>query len=166
MKSALLAALISAGAPAFQLEAAVSALDFENEAERKGQQFQRNHSVELGCVRSHATSGEWSYRFRTFPWNENLPQWPSFTLKPSVADWRGYDRLTREIASSTSLPGQQIFAYFASPTGRVQTGLYAGGLALPTNGVVRWVIPLDVWPKTMSPESVGKMHFFMPILQK
>ena len=45
MKSALLAALISAGAPAFQLEAAVPALDFENEAERKGQQFQRNHSV-------------------------------------------------------------------------------------------------------------------------
>ena len=161
MKPVLLAAVIVAGVSAFPLGAAVVALDFENEAERKAQQYQRNQSVELGCVRSHATSGDWSYRFRTFPWNEKLPQWPSFTLKPSVSDWRGYDRLTLELTASTSLPGQQVFAYFASPTGRVQTGLYAGGLALPTNGVVRWEIPLDVWPKMMSPEAVGKMHFFM-----
>ena len=48
MKSAFLSTVIAVGVSTLLLDAAVVALDFENEAERKIQQFQRNNSVELG----------------------------------------------------------------------------------------------------------------------
>ena len=40
-----------------------------------------------------ASSGTYSLRFRTPAYKKGMEQWPAFEAKPSLRDWRGYDRL-------------------------------------------------------------------------
>ena len=138
---------------------AVCVFDFEDAVQRGFSMS--NASLVAGCVRSWATSGEWSFRFSPKAWKKGLNEWPGVNLMPAVNDWSKYDRLVVDVVNLGQDPSDSLNLYLSRSDGPVNEGLRPQSLLLPSQGFVRWVVPLAGWPKKTPPTSVGRINFFM-----
>ena len=152
-----LMAMAFAGAVQFALAAEVL-YDFETEAERKAVPAAEGKTFSVCVTNAFATSGTHALGFTCQPWKSGMPQWPSFTLKSSVKDWSGYDRLVVDVVNMGEA-GDSLNVFIAGPDGRVQNGLNAT-MRLPGKGYVHWVVPLKKWPKATPSSDIARIHFF------
>lgn len=155
----LRAALLGCLAVIWSASGSVCVFDFEDPEQRRVSIS--NASFAAGCVRSWATSGEWSFRFAPKAWKEGMNEWPGVNLIPTISDWSKYDRLIVDVVNLGSDPSDSLNLYLSRPDGPVNEGLRPQSLLLPSQGFVRWVVPLTGWPKKTPPSSVGRINFFM-----
>ena len=132
--------------------------DFETEAEQKAVSVVKGGAFSVCVTNAFATSGTHALGFTCQPWKSGMPQWPSFTLKSSVKDWSGYDRLVVDVVN-VGEAGDSLSLFVAGPEGRIQNGLHAT-MRLPGKGYVQWIVPLKKWPKATSPDNIARIHFF------
>ena len=152
---------------AVQTAAAKVLYDFETEAEQKAVAVVSGNAFSVCVTNAFATSGMHALGFACRPWKSGMPQWPSFTLKSPVKDWRDYDRLVVDVVSTGEVvgqavpgePGDPLSLFIAGPEGRIQNGLHAT-MRLPEKGYVQWIVPLKKWPKATSPDNIARIHFF------
>ena len=137
----------------------VCLFDFEDSAQRVLNIS--NASLVAGCVRSWATSGEWSFRFAPAVWKEGLNEWPSVNLMTPVNDWSKYDRLVLDVVNLGSDPSDSLSLFLSRADGPVTEGLRPQSLLMPAEGFVRWVVSLDKWPKKTPPTAIGRVHVFI-----
>ena len=152
-------AFVSFVATAFTAAAVTLLYDFETDAERAAVQRISNGEFEIGVTNGFATSGDYALSFVCKPWHEGMDEWPSFTLPSPVADWRGYDRMVVDVVNADE-EGDNICLFVAGPDGRIQNGL-AASFRLPGRGGAQWIVPLSNWPKTTTPDSIARIHFFV-----
>ena len=152
-----LMAMAFAGAVQSALAAEVL-YDFETEAERKAVPAAEGKTFSVCVTNAFATSGTHALGFTCQPWKSGMPQWPSFTLKSSVKDWSGYDRLVVDVVNVGDA-GDSLGVFIAGPEGRVQNGLHST-MRLPGKGYVQWVVPLKKWPKATPSSDIARIHFF------
>ena len=139
--------------------ASVCVLGFESGKERAFSA--RNASVDAGCERVWATDGEWSFRLKFHPWKEGMNEWPGVNLVPTVTDWSKYDRLVVDVVNLGLDTSDSLNLYLSRSDGPVNEGLRPQSLLLPSQGFVRWVVPLSGWPEKTPPTSVGRINLFM-----
>ena len=148
MKTSILCCRLMAIAFACVVRSALAAeviYDFETDTERKAVSAVEGKAFLVCVTNAFATSGTHALGFTCQPWKSGMPQWPSFTLKTSVKDWSGYDRLVVDVVN-VGEAGDSLGVFIAGPEGRVQNGLHST-MRLPGKGYVQWVIPLKKWPK-------------------
>lgn len=151
----LVSAILAACAPAF---AATPIFDFETSAEVASLPYRARGKTGLDIVQAFATSGTNSLRFTSPAWRQELPEWPSFELKTSVHDWRGYDRLVVDIVN----PSEEYFSFalFVSDSRvPIRKGLHHT-FALASFGYARCVVPLSEFPDTVNRADIATLHFF------
>ena len=139
--------------------AATLLYDFEADAERAAVPRIENAGFTVGVTNSFATSGDHALSFVCKPWQEGMDEWPSFTLPSPVADWRGYDRFVVDVVNADD-EDDVLCLFVAGPDGRIQNGL-SDGFHLPGKGCAQWVVSLENWPKTTSPDNIARIHFFV-----
>ena len=96
-----------------------------------------------------ATEGARSLRVQAGGWKKGDAEWPWFNLKPSVRDWRGYDRLAVDLVNAA--PG-------GDGLGVSVRGGFNARTVLPAFGVTRWVIPLK-WGEAAKAADVSVLTF-------
>jgi hypothetical protein len=138
------------------------ALDLSSATVRSAQPKFSAVSYEVGVIESLTPTGDWAFRFKvTKPWSEELPQWPSVNLSPTISDWSKYDRLVVDVYND-STSGDTLSMFISEPQGRIQHGLSPRSLVLSDFGHHRWVIPLaNHWPSTCKSNNIGRVHLFM-----
>ena len=154
MLSVFLACLLCS----FAVHGAVTLCDFENTAEIAACPVVDAPSFSVSITNAFAFSGTNALHFSCSAWKEGDPQWPSFTLKSSVADWTGYDRLVVDVMNCGNAH-DRLWVYVAEAEGRIQRGL-EGVVLLPVHGRTQMVVPLEKWPKTCNPRNIARIHFF------
>ncbi len=138
--------------------AAVPVFDFETADEAASIRYRGKGKTALNIVRAYATSGTNSLRFSSTAWKQGLPEWPSFELKSSVTDWRGYDRLAVDISN----PNEERFSFalFVSDTViPIRKGL-SHTFSLPSYGHTRFMVPLSAFPNEVKRSDIATLHFF------
>ena len=143
---------------AVQPAAAKVLYDFETDAEQKAVSVVKGDAFSVCVTNAFATSGTHALGFACRPWKNGMPQWPSFTLKSPVKDWRDYDRLVVDVVNAGEA-GDPLALFIAGPEGRIQNGLHAT-MRLPGKGYVQWIVSLKKWPKATSPDNIARIHFF------
>ena len=137
---------------------AVTLFDFETPEEiaagPQGSDPSRTFKIES----RFATHGTNALHWTCTPWRPGLNQWPSFTLRPPVTDWRKYDRMCVDLVNLGD-GGDSFATYLAGPDGRIQGGLLKT-TTLPSHGFSQFVVPLADWPKTANPTNITRVHFF------
>lgn len=93
--------------------AATPLIDFESAAAVDELPYRIRGKNALDIVPVFSTSGTNSLRFTSPLWKKGLPEWPSFELKPTLRDWRGYDRLVVDIINPSP---ENFFSRSMSPT--------------------------------------------------
>ncbi len=159
-KNAGLARLAMAGTLAvagFAASAAVSAIDFETDAEKAAQPHMSNAALQTGTTNAFASSGSGSFFFRMRPWKEGEDEWPLFVLKTGVRDWSGFDRLVIDMVN-LDLGGDTISMSVAGAGVSPFSGLGAVTTLKPC-GFTRWIVPLEKWPDGMSATNVSTIGF-------
>ena len=144
---------------AANVSAATLLYDFETDAERAAVPRVSNGEFEISITNGFATSGDHALSFVCKPWHDGMDEWPSFTLPSPVADWRDYDRMVVDIVNADE-EGDDICLFVAGPEGRIQNGL-AASFRIPGRGGAQWIVPLNNWPKTTTPDSIARIHFFV-----
>ncbi len=146
--------------------AGTTLLDFETEADTPQVAKMGGHGKSWrGCVTNRfATSGEHGYFFSGDKWKKGMNEWPGFSLKGSstanwVSDWRGYDRLVFDVVSLGE-GGAWLTVFCFGPKGGETQGL-KDSKRIPPRGIMQFVVPLAEWPKTVSPDNVAGIHFFV-----
>lgn len=105
-----------------------------------------------------ATSGGHSFHFKSAPWKEGMPKWPSVTFSPSVSDWTPYDRVVIDVINIGE-GGDSLRLYVSERGKRLQNG-FAASTSLPSYGYKRWVVSLALWPHTVDPKNIGTFHLW------
>jgi len=114
----------------------------------------------VGATNAYATSGTRGLRFCCDPWRQGMAEWPSFTLKPPISDWSGFDRLVIDVVSLGGTKEEWLYLYVAGGNGPIQSGLGAKTL-LPARGYVQWIVPLKgKWPKSTPPDAIKRFHVY------
>ena len=144
------------------LVCAVSAIDLSDENVRAMQPVVNGVSHAAAVEDGEWADGRWAYRFRiTKPWSEDLPEWPSVTLKTSVTDFSPYDRLVIDMFND-AIGGDAPGIYLAPPTGRPNQGCHLKVYSLPERDFRRFVYPLNVLAeKKIDPKNITRLHLYM-----
>ena len=128
--------------------------DFESESDAAVVAAANPGGCSLTVTNGLATSGDKALRI-DFPRSQGW--WPSFTLKPPVADWSGYDRLVIDY-TSLGESGDSFSLKIAGPDGPVNRRCLATGRQVSTKGYEQWVVPLKWSPKAPS-NNIARVHF-------
>ncbi|MDD2601005.1 MAG: DUF6067 family protein [Kiritimatiellae bacterium] len=138
--------------------AATPLIDFESAAAVDELPYRIRGKNALDIVPVFSTSGTNSLRFTSPLWRKGLPEWPSFELKPTLRDWRGYDRLVVDIINPS--PENFFFALYVSDA-RVpfREGLHHK-FTLASCGASRSVIQLSDFPDKVNRAEIATLHFF------
>ncbi len=158
MKARRFVAVAASLASACSALAATTIFDFETAAEAAALPYRSKGKTALAPDQAFATSGTNSLRFTSAAWKQGMPEWPAFELKPSVRDWRGYDRLVLDITN----PNEERFSFalFVSDTlVPIRKGL-SHAFALPSFGYTRFVVPLSEFPNEVKRSDIATLHFF------
>lgn len=139
------------------MSAATVLYDFETDSEQKAVPCVVGKGYQIVVTNAFATSGEHAIGFFCRPWKEGLTEWPSFTIKSPLADWRGYDRLVVDVVNAGEA-GDSLSISIAGPDGPIHDGL-GDTIRLPSRSYVQWIIHLNNWPDTASPSNVARIRF-------
>ena len=139
------------------MSAATVLFDFETDSEQKAVPCVVGKGYQIVVTNAFATSGEHAIGFFCRPWKEGMKEWPSFTIKSPLADWRGYDRLVVDVVNAGEA-GDPLAISIAGPDGPVHDGL-VDTIRLPGRSYVQWIIHLNNWPDTASPSNVARIRF-------
>ena len=131
--------------------------DFETEAERRIAPSIRTGAFSVCVTNRLATSGAHSLLFECRRWEKGMPEWPSFTMPSPIADWSAYDRLVVDIVNIGD-GGDKFGLYIAGPDGSITAGFHYQR-PLPSNGHMRWVVPLARLGKVVPLDRVARIHF-------
>ncbi|MDD4102794.1 MAG: DUF6067 family protein [Kiritimatiellae bacterium] len=138
--------------------AAVPLFDFDSPGAVGGLPYRRRSKTALDIVTAFATSGTNSLRFSSAAWQPGMPEWPAFELKPTLRDWRDYDRLVIDITnpSETRFPFKLFVSDSKIP---IRQGLQHT-FAVPSFGFARCVVPLNTFPDNVNRADIAALHFF------
>ncbi len=158
----------AAFAAAIPSRAAVTVLDFETKAERasitKWQDVKPDADAPFRVCATNrfATSGEHALWYRCAPWRDGMPKWPAFTVKPSVADWRGFDRLVADVVSvgepGNPDGGDLISLWVMDPKGD-QKNRFHGSAVVPPKGHSRITVNLAEPQGKADLSNITRLHF-------
>ncbi|HRR32505.1 MAG TPA: DUF6067 family protein [Kiritimatiellia bacterium] len=143
---------------AFTASAAAPLFDFEGPDAADALPYRSRGKTSLDIVPAFATSGTNSLRFSSAAWKPGMPEWPSFELKPTLRDWRGYDRLVIDLTN----PSETRFSFvlFVSDSKiPIRNGLHHT-FAVPSFGFARCVVPLSAFPDSVNRADIALLHFF------
>lgn len=153
---------------AMPLYAAVTVLDFETDDEcaaiTKRNDVGANAAAPFQiCITNRfATSGGHALWYRCSPWRNGMPKWPAFTVKPSVADWRGYDRLVMDVVSigepGNPDGGDLVGLWVMDPKGDRRNRFY-GSVIIPPKGHARLMVNLKEPQGKIDLANITSLHF-------
>ncbi len=133
-------------------------IDFETDGEMAALRWGSKGQSRLQRDSRFATAGASSLRFTTPAWKKGMPEWPSFEIKPPIADWRPFDRLVVDVTNPTA--ERYFFSLFASDSKVPFRKGLKYRFVLPSRGFQRFVIPLSSFPKNVNRADVAVLHFF------
>ncbi|MBN1341399.1 MAG: DUF4091 domain-containing protein [Phycisphaerae bacterium] len=158
MRTQLVPLLLSASVLAAPAPAATPLFDFETDADVAALRLSSQGQSKLQRSPRFATSGASSLEFTTPAWKKGMPEWPSFEMKPTVSDWRPFDRLVVDV---TNPRGERHTFQLLISDSKVP---FRKGLRyrfdLPMRGCRRFVIPLSSLPRSVDRADIAILHFF------
>lgn len=106
-----------------------------------------------------ATSGSHSMCFRTPKWHEGMPQWPAAEGKPTITDWRPYDRLIWDVTNPTPYH-LQLTVFIADEAHATRAGLMYVEDLQPHSYFPAEVKMADLKAKGIDVGKIRVMHWF------